>query len=169
MFGTHNECLTIYTQRIQTMAKKKFPDLTGDGKVTQADILKGKGVKKKKTGGMAKKGYMKGGMAKKGYMAGGMPMAGGAPKPPMGGMGAGAAPGMETPEQKKKRMMAQAAAGGGAPGGMPPKMPGMKKGGMAKKGYANGGVAKKKTKSKSKGKVRGAGIAKKGVRKCKMR
>ena len=25
--------------------KKKFPDLTGDGKVTQADILKGRGVK----------------------------------------------------------------------------------------------------------------------------
>ena len=31
----------------------KFPDLTGDGKVTQADILKGRGVKK---GGMAKGG-----------------------------------------------------------------------------------------------------------------
>jgi hypothetical protein len=32
-------------------AKKKFPDLTGDGKVTFADILKGRGVingKKKK-------------------------------------------------------------------------------------------------------------------------
>ena len=26
----------------------KFPDLTGDGKVTQADILKGRGVGKKK-------------------------------------------------------------------------------------------------------------------------
>ena len=26
---------------------KKFPDLTGDGEVTQADILKGKGVFKK--------------------------------------------------------------------------------------------------------------------------
>ncbi len=25
-------------------AKKKFPDLTGDGKVTFADILKGRGV-----------------------------------------------------------------------------------------------------------------------------
>jgi hypothetical protein len=32
--------------------KKKFPDLTGDGKVTFADVLKGRGVingKKKKT------------------------------------------------------------------------------------------------------------------------
>jgi len=39
----------------------KFPDLTGDGKVTQADILKGKGVTKAKGGGMMKKGYAKGG------------------------------------------------------------------------------------------------------------
>jgi len=52
-------------------AAKKFPDLTGDGKVTQADILKGRGVTKKKGGGMAKKGYAKGGMAKKGYAKGG--------------------------------------------------------------------------------------------------
>ena len=28
--------------------EKKFPDLTGDGKVTYADILKGRGVKLKK-------------------------------------------------------------------------------------------------------------------------
>ena len=26
------------------MAKKKFPDLSGDGKVTRADVLKGRGV-----------------------------------------------------------------------------------------------------------------------------
>ena len=32
---------------------KKFPDLTGDGKVTRADILKGRGVYKK--GGLAAK------------------------------------------------------------------------------------------------------------------
>ena len=49
----------------------KFPDLTGDGQVTQADILKGRGVTKKKNGGMAKKGDAKGGMAKKGYSKGG--------------------------------------------------------------------------------------------------
>tara|TARA_R100000951_G_scaffold97702_2_gene87405 strand:+ start:1798 stop:2061 length:264 start_codon:yes stop_codon:yes gene_type:complete len=35
----------------------KFPDLTGDGKVTMADVLKGRGVKKAK-GGMK---YGKGG------------------------------------------------------------------------------------------------------------
>lgn len=74
---------------------KKFPDLTGDGRVTQADILKGRGVTKKRNGGMMKskgmakggamtkkgfanggaamkkKGYAKGGMAKKGYSKGG--------------------------------------------------------------------------------------------------
>tara|TARA_R100000935_G_scaffold13808_1_gene27849 strand:- start:2016 stop:2210 length:195 start_codon:yes stop_codon:yes gene_type:complete len=38
---------------------KKLTDLTGDGKVTQADVLKGRGVFKK--GGMAKKGYAAGG------------------------------------------------------------------------------------------------------------
>jgi hypothetical protein len=33
---------------------KKFPDLTGDGQVTQADVLKGRGVIEKKKGGMVK-------------------------------------------------------------------------------------------------------------------
>ena len=36
------------------MPKKSFPDLTGDGKVTMKDILKGRGVIKKK-GGMMKR------------------------------------------------------------------------------------------------------------------
>ena len=33
------------------MAKKKFPDLSGDGKITQKDILMGRGVVKKAMGG----------------------------------------------------------------------------------------------------------------------
>jgi hypothetical protein len=33
------------------MAGKKFPDLTGDGKVTKKDILKGRGVKGFEEGG----------------------------------------------------------------------------------------------------------------------
>ena len=43
--------------------KSKFPDLSGDGEVTQKDILMGKGVVKKQAGGpiMKKKGYAKGG------------------------------------------------------------------------------------------------------------
>ena len=32
-------------------SKKKFPDLTGDGKVTFADVLKGRGVKRKQMAG----------------------------------------------------------------------------------------------------------------------
>jgi len=33
------------------MAKKSFPDLTGDGKVTKKDILKGRGVQGFEKGG----------------------------------------------------------------------------------------------------------------------
>jgi hypothetical protein len=101
---------------------KKFPDLTGDGKVTQKDILKGRGVLN--TGGKVKKkkGYAMGGpMKKKGYAMGG-------------------------PMKKKGYAM------GGGP--------------MKKKGYAMGGPMKKGYKKG--GKVRGAGIAMKGVRPAKM-
>ena len=53
-------------------AKGGFPDLTGDGKVTKKDILKGRGVKVNKGGMMKKKGYAKGGaMKKKAYAKGG--------------------------------------------------------------------------------------------------
>jgi len=55
------------------MKKGGFPDLSGDGKVTQKDVLIGKGVVKKKAGGMMKsKGMAKGGaMKKKGMAKGG--------------------------------------------------------------------------------------------------
>jgi hypothetical protein len=55
------------------MKKGGFPDLNKDGKVTQADILQGRGVAKKAMGGMMKsKGMAKGGaMKKKGYAMGG--------------------------------------------------------------------------------------------------
>tara|TARA_R100001443_G_C3217055_1_gene144935 strand:- start:279 stop:443 length:165 start_codon:yes stop_codon:yes gene_type:complete len=43
------------------MAKKSFPDLTGDGKVTQKDILKGRGVELKKGGKVT--GFKNGGVA----------------------------------------------------------------------------------------------------------
>jgi hypothetical protein len=139
------------------------------------DLDMGTDPKTGKMANMEKSDYKKGGKVKtKKYMAGGMagaapPMGkqlGGAP-PIMPGAGGGAP--MESEEDRKKRMMrAQTAAAGGAPsampgmgGGapapaMPPKMPAMKKGGKVKK-YKSGG------------KVRGAGIAKQGVRKCKMR
>jgi hypothetical protein len=53
--------------------KTNFPDLTGDGEVTRKDILKGRGVRGMKTGGMKTKGSMAGGKMKtKGYSAGGV-------------------------------------------------------------------------------------------------
>jgi len=44
------------TMNSKSMYKKggSFPDLTGDGKVTKADILKGRGVIKKKGGSIKK-------------------------------------------------------------------------------------------------------------------
>ena len=44
--------------KMQSGGSKKFPDLTGDGKVTRADILKGRGVIK--YGGTARKAQMGG-------------------------------------------------------------------------------------------------------------
>ena len=44
------------------MPGKKFTDLTGDGKVTQADVLKGRGVKGMMRGGPVK--MMRGGPVK---------------------------------------------------------------------------------------------------------
>jgi len=53
--------------------KTNFPDLTGDGEVTRKDILRGRGVRGMKGGGMKTKGYMAGGKMKtKGYSAGGV-------------------------------------------------------------------------------------------------
>ena len=109
----------------------KFPDLSGDGKVTQKDILMGKGVIKKKGGGKVKPkgaaggGYKKGGMKPKGAAAG----------------------------------------GGYKKGGMKPK------GAAAGGGYKKGGMKPKTSTKKrvSKPKVRGAGIARKGVRPVKYR
>ena len=77
----------------------KFPDLTGDGKVTRKDILKGRGVPGMKGGGMKTKGYMAGGKMK----AKGMAMGG---KMKAKGMAKGG------------KMAAKSYAKGGAAGGM---------------------------------------------------
>ena len=113
-----------------------FPDLTGDGKVTQADILKGRGVTKKKGGGMAKKGYANGGAVKKKGMA-----KGGAMKKKGYAMGGSI---------KKKGM---------AKGGAMTKK-GMAKGGpVKKKGMSKGGVRRNT-------KPRGVGAALRGFGKA---
>jgi len=44
-------------QRMAEGGKTGFPDLTGDGKVTQKDILKGRGVKMMYGGKAKKRGY----------------------------------------------------------------------------------------------------------------
>ncbi len=46
--------------------KSKFPDLSGDGKVTKKDILMGRGVIKKKDGGVVRGKARGGGAATKG-------------------------------------------------------------------------------------------------------
>ncbi len=58
--GSIKHCVNGNVKSITIMAKKSkmqkggaFPDLTGDGKVTKADVLKGRGVFKK--GGTVKK------------------------------------------------------------------------------------------------------------------
>ena len=115
----------------------KFPDLTGDGKVTQADILKGRGVTKKRGGGMMKsKGMAKGGSMKSKGMAKGGAMT-------KKGMAKGGA-------MKKK---------GYAMGG-PVKKKGMARGGpVKKKGMSKGGVRRNT-------KPRGVGAALRGYGKA---
>lgn len=43
-------------KKMEKGGEAKFPDLTGDGKVTQKDILKGRGVKGFKGGGCVMSG-----------------------------------------------------------------------------------------------------------------
>ena len=49
------------------LAKGGFPDLSGDGEVTQKDILMGKGVIKMKKGGIVKKKSSRTRIAKRGF------------------------------------------------------------------------------------------------------
>ena len=89
------------------MKKGGFPDLSGDGKITQKDILMGRGVIKKAGGGSAMPGMKKRVMAKRGKSI---------KKRVKKAMGGGA---------MKKRVMKR--------GGGMMKKPMMKRGGMAKK------------------------------------
>ncbi len=125
--------------------KKKLTDLTGDGEVTQADVLKGRGVFSK--GGMAAKGMAKGGAVMK-AKGGSVKMAKGGAVMAKGG----------------SVKMAKGGAVKMAGGGMMAK--GYKAGGMMAKGYKAGGMkAKGGTKGGATGgtKVtRADGIIKKG-------
>jgi len=44
------KCATCGSVKMKAGGSKKFPDLNKDGKITKADILKGRGVIKKKGG-----------------------------------------------------------------------------------------------------------------------
>ena len=152
----------------------KMPDLTGDGKVTQADVLKGRGVFKKR----GKVGYhrmpdgtmmkdsehkmKKGGTVKK-YQAGGMTSSR-RPK--------------ARPEDMEEEMMAKRKRGGAPKPSMRPKarpeMIGNTPGSQGTRGIdpmENYGPenAKRMTGMKKGGKGRGCGMARGGaVRQCKM-
>jgi hypothetical protein len=140
---------------------------------------------------MKKKGYAMGGM-KKGYAMGGMKKkmkAGGGVKKFQAGEKVGMDPmGLMKPKGKaapkpmrppmKRRQKKPAAPAVRMPTPMNPgtgaddmkrPMPMAKKGGSIKKMKAGGGVAKKGKAKGGKSKVRGAGIAQRGVRKAQMR
>lgn len=48
------KCVACEKAKMQKMAKGGFPDLNKDGKVTKADVLKGRGVIKKMGGAFDK-------------------------------------------------------------------------------------------------------------------
>jgi hypothetical protein len=52
---------------VKKLAKGGFPDLSGDGNITQKDILMGKGVIKMKKGGIVKKKSSRTRIAKRGF------------------------------------------------------------------------------------------------------
>ena len=141
-------------KRMPTGMKKggpasKFPDLSGDGKVTQKDILMGKGVIKKQAGGMMKSKMSSKGGAKGGRMPGGM-QAGGMMKSKMSSKGG--AKGGRMPGGMKNGGMAKKGPKGYAKGGA-----------MTKKGMAKGGTNKKRAVSR---KPRGVGAALRGFGKA---
>ena len=169
-------------------AAKKFPDMTGDGKVTQKDILKARGVPGFSKGAMvgvlqelmtkgaraAEKKYGKGAVSKAkkelNRISGLTPKK--TPKTEKQKKLAAADQRADylkmtdpTPAAKKQRQVKQTERriekmeAGKFMGGGSVKKKGYAKGGMAKKGYSKGGVARK-------GKPRGVGAAMRGYGKA---
>jgi hypothetical protein len=138
----------------------KFPDLTGDGRVTQADILKGRGVIKKRRGGMAEPLPPAPRRGRRGKTPTSTPTLDAAAR--RRGKTPTATPTLDAAARRRSktpnRPPMPKIPGGMKNGGMAKK--GMAKGGaMTKKGFANGGAAMKK-----KGYAKG-GMAKKGYSK----
>ena len=57
---------SVKKQEQKRKKAKKFPDLSGDGKITKKDILMGRGVIKKKAGGIVRGKARGGGAATRG-------------------------------------------------------------------------------------------------------
>ena len=142
--------LRKFKQGKEVKGSEEFPDLNKDGKVTQADILQGKGVIGGRSAAAKKKAKKKANTKK-------------TPAKKASGMKSMLMPGMTTakvPASAMKKPTGQTFKKGGMM-----KTKGYAKGGAMKtKGYAKGGVAGGK-----KQKVRGAGIARRGVRPAKIR
>lgn len=136
--------LRKFKQGKEVKGSEEFPDLNKDGKVTQADILQGKGVIGSRSAATKKKAKKKANTKFK------------TPAKKASGMKSMLMPGMATAKVPASAME--------KPTGQT-----FKKGGMMKsKGYAKGGAMKTKG-YKAGGKVRGAGIARRGVRPAKIR
>jgi hypothetical protein len=65
--GSTEKPIKLGKGKIVKLAKGGFPDLSGDGKITQKDILMGKGVIKMKKGGIVKKKSSRTRIAKRGF------------------------------------------------------------------------------------------------------
>ena len=137
----------------EVKGSEEFPDLNKDGKVTQADVLQGRGVAPESGSSEAKKSRLR-------YI----PRKAGKKKPKKKPTKSMLMPGMTTakvPASVMEKPTGQTFKKGGMM-----KSKGYAKGGAMKtKGYAKGGVAGGKKKQK----VRGAGIARRGVRPAKIR
>ena len=130
---------------------KSFPDLNKDGKVTKADILKGRGVIAKKGASVRKAGL--GDVLGKVAKVGGFGLAGMAANKLFGGKKKAAAPGMAPAGAPAAPMAAPAAPAATA---LPATTPPMKKGGKVaakKKVMSKGGKVAPKKVMKSGGKM----------------
>jgi hypothetical protein len=146
----------------------KLPDLTGDGKVTQADVLKGRGVFKK--GGTVKKQRTRDTAADYARRSNAISRMGRRPREDVpGGAAAEPAPSKLAPTSTRDKPVPRPDRG--MDSSMRPRMrpDDMEAAGAVERGNrASMREAEEMPRMKAGGKVRGAGMAKKGVRACKM-
>jgi hypothetical protein len=154
--------------RVKKSKRGKLPDLTGDGKVTQADVLKGRGVFKK--GGTVKKQRTRDTAADYARRSNAISRMGRRPREDVpGGAAAEPAPSKLAPTSTRDKPVPRPDRG--MDSSMRPRMrpDDMEAAGAVERGNrASMREAEEMPRMKAGGKVRGAGMAKKGVRACKM-